>query len=257
MKNNSYKTYNLYLKFLFLSISLFSLFWMTLMYLLWPGLSNIDIHMAYGIELILFLIPATYIILWLLMLLLIYQDIGLPAVLLRICNRGLYSLFPFMVLCGKLIGISRDELSQSLIALINMLVRRNLYRIKPEKVLLLTPHCLQNSNCVHKVTTDVHNCKKCGKCPIGDLLQIAEKYQCHFAVVTGGTLARLTIKKLRPEAIIAIACERDLVSGMQDVFPIHVIGILNERPCGPCCNTTVNIVEVENVLKEIYGKSRK
>ena len=46
-------------------------------------------------------------------------------------------------------------------------------------------------------------------------------------------MARQMVKEIRPKAIIAVACERDLTSGIQDVFPLPVIGVLNERPFGP------------------------
>ena len=132
------------------------------------------------------------------------------------------------------------------------------YRVEPDRLLLLTPHCIQLSSCVHKVTTDVHNCKRCGGCQVGTLLDIADTYGCHFVVVTGGTLARLKIKEIRPQAIVAIACERDLVSGMADVFPIPVIGVLNERPCGPCCNTRVNTEDIRLVIERLlYGNETK
>ena len=46
--------------------------------------------------------------------------------------------------------------------------------------------------------------------------------------------------------IVSVACERDLTSGIIDVGNIPVIGIVNERPNGPCYNTCVNV----NMLKE-------
>ena len=74
-------------------------------------------------------------------------------------------------------------------------------------------------------------------------------------VVTGGTLARMKVKEARPKAIVAIACERDLASGMADVFPIPVIGVLNERPNGPCCNTTVDSERVRAVVEQLIGRN--
>ena len=85
------------------------------------------------------------------------------------------------------------------------------------------------------------------------LLDIADTYGCKFVVVTGGTLARLMIKNIRPKAIVAIACERDLVSGMNDVFPIPVVGVLNERPCGPCCNTRVDTDRIKEVVEKLIN----
>ena len=69
-----------------------------------------------------------------------------------------------------------------------------------------------------------------------------------MGVATGGTLARQMVKEIRPKAIIAVACERDLTSGIQDVFPLPVIGVLNERPFGPCFNTRVDIKKVEAAI---------
>ena len=130
-------------------------------------------------------------------------------------------------------------------------MKLNIYKVSPERLLILTPHCIQKSTCVHKVTSDVTNCKQCGQCQVGELLSLARKYGCQFIIVTGGTLARLMVKKAKPNAIIAIACERDLVSGMQDVFPIPVLGVLNERPYGPCCNTRVNMETIEHMVEQL------
>lgn len=64
----------------------------------------------------------------------------------------------------------------------------------------------------------------------------------------------MKVKEAKPKAIIAIACERDLASGMADVFPIPVIGVLNERPNGPCCNTTVDINKVRDAVELLIDK---
>ena len=45
---------------------------------------------------------------------------------------------------------------------------------------------------------------------------------------------------------------------MADVFPIPVIGVLNERPCGPCCNTRVNTEDIQLVIERLlYGNETK
>ena len=56
------------------------------------------------------------------------------------------------------------------------------------------------------------------------------------------------VKQARPKAIVAVACERDLTSGIQDVFPLPVLGVLNERPFGPCFNTKVDINKLEAAI---------
>lgn len=253
-----YERFPLYLTLTAVGLAVLSIIWGGILFLLWPGLLRFGNMGAVFIEIALCLIPAFFVLMWSIMGIAVTGIYKIHPILMRISNQSLYFFFPYIVLLGALFGISRDRISQSLIDLINHLVSLHLYTVSPERLLLLTPHCLQLNTCVHKVTTDVDNCKQCGGCQVGDLLRIAKTYGCSFVVVTGGTLARMMVKKARPQAIIAIACERDLVSGMLDVFPVPVIGVLNERPCGPCCNTKVDIQYIEKVVQElIYGKIRK
>jgi len=164
--------------------------------------------------------------------------------------RGIVAkvLFPFMILMGKAVGVSKEKVKQSFIELNNHLVRSNHHRIRPGRLLLLLPHCIQDFDCQIKITGNIKNCEGCGKCEIKDLIELADQYQVKIAVATGGTLARRIIVENRPEAIVAVACELDLTSGIQDTYPIPVIGILNERPFGPCINTKADIQKVKKAL---------
>lgn len=157
-------------------------------------------------------------------------------------------LFPFMVVVGKIVGISKQRVQQSFIAINNQLVISNCHQAKGEKILLLLPHCIQDFDCDVKITKDVKNCRKCGRCLIKDLLEFSEKHAVQIAVATGGTLARRIIVKNRPHVIVAVACELDLTTGIQDAYPLPVIGILNDRPNGPCFNTTVDIEKVREAV---------
>jgi hypothetical protein len=116
---------------------------------------------------------------------------------------------------------------------------------------------LQDRDCKVKVTYRVQNCKRCGKCSIKDLLELSEKYGAHLAVATGGTIARRIVIDTRPDLIIAVACERDLTSGIQDTTPLPVFGIFNLRPFGPCINTRVPLDQVEEVLKRVLPQKPK
>lgn len=69
-----------------------------------------------------------------------------------------------------------------------------------------------------------------------------------MGMATGGTLARKFVRDYRPRGIVAIACERDLTSGIQDSNPIPVLGVTNERPNGPCFNTRVEVPQVEEAI---------
>lgn len=165
-------------------------------------------------------------------------------------------LFPIALGVGKVFGIDKDTIKNSFIQVNNQMVYTKDVEVKPEQVMILAPHCLQKSNCPYKITLDVTNCKKCGGCSIHYLRDLSDKYRVSLIVATGGTLARKFIEKNRPRAIVAIACERDLTSGILDANPIPVLGVLNERPEGPCYNTTVNLYNVEEAIQYFLTENK-
>ena len=158
-------------------------------------------------------------------------------------------LFPLLVVVGKCFGISKAEIRRSFIAINNLLVLAEAKRVEPKKLLLLLPHCLQHHECPVRIIGNVENCKACGKCKVKDLVALSHKYRIPVAVATGGTLARKIVVEKKPQVIVAVACERDLTSGIQDTYPIPVFGILNMRPFGPCFDTDVDLDMVEGGLK--------
>jgi hypothetical protein len=157
-------------------------------------------------------------------------------------------LFPLLVGVGRCFGFSKDEIRRSFIAINNRLVSAESKKVRPEKLLILLPHCLQNHECRIRITGDVANCKACGKCRIKDLSELSRRHGVSISVATGGTLARRIVIEKKPHMIIGVACERDLTSGIQDSYPIPVFGILNHRPFGPCFDTDVDMRMVEAAL---------
>lgn len=159
-------------------------------------------------------------------------------------------VFPLVVFVGRMLGISKEKVQQSFIEVNNRLVHANFLKRKPERILVLLPHCIQSSKCTYRLTGELINCHRCGACAIDDLLRFSEEFRTEISVATGGTLARRIIVQKRPEAIIAVACERDLTSGIQDSYPLPVLGILlDDRPQGPCINTQVDTALIRDALK--------
>ena len=156
---------------------------------------------------------------------------------------------PLMTIFARLFGISKNRVRSSFIKVNNEMVAAGAGRCKPEQMLVLLPHCLQSSRCARRLTYDINNCKRCGECPVDGLLTLAEVYGVHIAIATGGTIARRIVVQKRPRLIVAVACERDLSSGIQDTYPIPVYGVLNERPNGPCLDTQVALPHLETALR--------
>uniref|UniRef100_A0A7C4EM20 DUF116 domain-containing protein n=1 Tax=Thermodesulfovibrio aggregans TaxID=86166 RepID=A0A7C4EM20_9BACT len=155
--------------------------------------------------------------------------------------------YPLLMLAGAFLKSRRSQFQAYIVKLNNCLVMRDTAEVN--KILLLLPHCIQNSKCDVRLTFDVFKCRRCGNCKIKDLIELAEAYKISIAIATGGTIARKVVKEVKPDAIVAVACERDLSSGIVDTYPLPVIGILNERPFGPCIDTTVSLQKVEDALK--------
>jgi hypothetical protein len=160
-------------------------------------------------------------------------------------------LLPVIEFVGRVIGLDKDNIRQSFIAMNNSLVTSQRMKVRPDRVLVLLPHCIQLSDCEIKVTGDIHKCVQCGRCSIKGLVELGHTYNIDISVATGGTLARKVIVEKRPKLVIAVACERDLTSGIKDCYPLPVIGILNERPFGPCFNTVVDVAKIDAALSQV------
>ncbi|MEZ5360018.1 MAG: DUF116 domain-containing protein [Candidatus Zixiibacteriota bacterium] len=132
---------------------------------------------------------------------------------------------------GRVFGVSRDRLANSFLKLHNLILNTDPRRVPPEKLLLLLPRCLSR---------DMNKAMR----------GIRDKYGIIVATAEGGGEARNKIREVRPKIIIAVACERDLLTGFIDVNPhIPVIGFPNIRPCGPCKDTEVDLVSIEATVK--------
>jgi len=149
-------------------------------------------------------------------------------------NFSISFLTPFILSLGKNFGVSYDRMGNSFIKVSNSLIRTTHWKMSHSKIIILLPRCLRRP--IQK-----------------QIIGLAEKYHCLIFTVPGGTLARKIIKEQKPTAIIGVACERDLMSGIKDVRNIPVIGITNQRPEGPCKNTTVDFHKIEDAIRVFLG----
>jgi hypothetical protein len=145
-------------------------------------------------------------------------------------------IYPFVYRIASIFGVSKDRVGHSLIKVNNALIFATKKRFVASNLLVLLPRCL-----------DPETRAKAS--------EITKKYGCHVFTATGGSSARQMVKKTRPDAIIGVACERDLVSGMSDspgIIPI--IAITNVRPHGPCKDTVIDVEEFERAIKFLVKK---
>lgn len=110
-----HKSYVLYLRLTALAIGLITGVWSWVVYMMHPSLMAWGVIAGILVESILLLPIIVGIVMWIYMALVTMYPIQHP-ILLRLSNRGLYLLFPFVILLAKALGRTSDEVSQSLIA---------------------------------------------------------------------------------------------------------------------------------------------
>lgn len=251
----SEKIFNTKGKWTFLSLSILSLVVLIILtFLLWylisPRINAMSLLISSGVKLLLllFLITVSGGLFLIVLSSALEKDFLFPHGEKQITMKV---LFPINLFLGRLFGLSKDQVRESFVHVNNSLFKATQKRIRRDRLLILLPHCLQNYDCPHKIIADFNNCQRCGGCMICEIIGLKEKHNIDLSIATGGTLARKVIVEKKPNVMVAVACERDLCSGIQDAYPIPVYGILNQRPYGPCMNTCVDLERLERAVQYI------
>lgn len=177
---------------------------------------------------------------------------------IRIKQRWLRQLSKWMLIhvfhplaraLGAVTFSSPNVLTESFLNFNNEIVLTDQKDVRNSNILVLLPHCLQKDDCTVRITTDIINCEECGGCDIATIKKLVEEQNVEAAVATGGSLARKLIVDKHPNVIVAVACHRDLLEGLRDAWRYPVYAVLNERPKGPCHETTVSIASIEFAIK--------
>lgn len=151
-------------------------------------------------------------------------------------------------------GAKKALLAETMVVDVNDRALEGILRsggLTPDRVLLLLPHCLQTHICVHRIVHDHSLCTRCGACDMAALLELAGSRGVDLSIATGGTAARRAVEEAGPGMVLAVACPRDLSSGILDSARVPVYGLLNSRPNGDCFDTRVDTTLIESVLDRI------
>jgi hypothetical protein len=125
----------------------------------------------------------------------------------------------------------RDWVENASVKVYNSLVLERGRKVGKGELLLLIPRCLSKET-------------------LNGVLEIAGRYEVPVFVATRGQLARRVIRERRPRAVVAVACERDMVSGLHDVAgKIPVLGLTMTLPSGPCKDALLDLPKLEEWVK--------
>jgi hypothetical protein len=125
----------------------------------------------------------------------------------------------------------RDWVEHAAVDVYNGLAERRRRKVGRGELLALIPRCLSKS-------------------ALDGVLEVAGRYGVPVFVATRGQLARRVIRERRPRAVVAVACERDMLTGLHDVAgKIPVLGLTMQLPAGPCKDATIDLVKFESWVK--------
>lgn len=125
----------------------------------------------------------------------------------------------------------RDWVEHAAIDVYNALAVRRGRTVGRGELLVLIPRCLS-------------------KLALDGVLGIAGRYDVPVFVATRGQLARRVIRERRPRAVVAVACERDMMTGLRDVAgKLPVLGLTMRLPNGPCRDAMLDLETMERWIE--------
>jgi hypothetical protein len=155
----------------------------------------------------------------------------------RLMERGPYlQLMNYTSLIARVFG-KRDWVEHAAIDIYNTLAERRGRKVGKGELLVLIPRCLS-------------------KQALDGVLEIAGRYEVPVFVATRGQLARRVIRERRPRAVVAVACERDMMTGLRDVAgKLPVLGLTMQLPNGPCRDAAIDLDQMEKWVQGLVSKS--
>jgi hypothetical protein len=149
----------------------------------------------------------------------------------RLAERG-----PLRRLIRLVSGLARrfgsgDRVGNAAVKLYDKLALTRRRRVGRNELLILIPRCLARD-------------------ALESVLGVARQHDVAVFVATRGQLARRAIRERKPKAVVAVACERDMVTGLDDVAGhVPVLGVTLTLPSGPCKDTRLDLGRLEEFVQ--------
>jgi hypothetical protein len=203
--------------------------WSAVLFLLAPRIATIDPAIPHVLWLVLGAGAVASVVWWTLLAISFAGNVTLlPG---RLAETG--ALLPLMRFASRISARfgRRDRVENAAVKVYNALALRRARKVNTGELLLLIPRCLSRAT-------------------LDDVLALAGRYGVPVFVATRGQLARRVIRERRPRAVVAVACERDMVSGLHDVAAkVPVLGLTMTLPAGPCKDAALDMPTLEKYLK--------
>ena len=154
----------------------------------------------------------------------------------RLAERGPFLKTMYLAArVGEIFGVRRDWTGHASVVVFDRLAWARSRKVTANELLILIPRCLSRA-------------------ALDGVLEIAKRYDVAAFVATRGQLARRVIRERRPRAVVAVACERDMVSGLHDVAgKIPVLGLTMTLPNGPCKDAALDLAKMEEFVRKFVA----
>jgi len=146
----------------------------------------------------------------------------------------------------RILGIKPENVDRLFIDMKNDINRGAFRKIKPKDKILFLPQCLRNPKCRAKVNGFGYDCVDCCGCKASQLKRGAEKLGYRVFIVPGGSMVFKAIEKLKPKAVIGVACLKELLPAVEEIhLPLQTVELSKVG----CINTDVDINKTLEVLR--------
>ncbi len=147
------------------------------------------------------------------------------------------------------VGMKPENIDKLYVELKNDYYKEQVRKIPPEEKIVFLPHCLRKSGCNAKVEKNVgyqcNGCENHRKCKIYAIKNEAEAKGYRVFVTPGGSMVLGIVNRLKPRAVIGVACMKEIVIALDNLkIPLQSIELSRDG----CVNTDVKMSKVLDTL---------
>ena len=149
---------------------------------------------------------------------------------------------------AKTFGVNKERVCEVYIDIKNDVNKKNFEKTSKNKRIILLPQCLRNNSCKAEKDEDGYHCINCGNCSIPEINKLSKKEGYKIFILPGGSMAESIIEKYNPEAVIGIACYKELLLGAALLeakkIPRFGFALLNSG----CIETKIDLEKLKKIL---------
>ncbi len=165
----------------------------------------------------------------------------------RILIPGMVLLEGLVKAFCKLLGLDDKDLITFFITLRNTMNTKAFSETPVERRAVFLPQCLRSAECPAHLTPEGLECRRCGRCSVGENVAWLEGIGYRVFIVPGSTFIKRMAKKYHPQAIIGVGCLMEVKEGidMADRIGLIAIGVVNFKD--GCVETVADWTRVRDV----------